>query len=110
MDSPIDHRSGHCKRFSFRLFAAQRYAYSRYYAGVRFPRERRLVRWLAALATPILPILLTLRLLLVVRRKAPIAKPSLLAIPYLFVFFIIWAFGECVGYLNGPGSSLQAIE
>lgn len=100
----------HCKKFSFRLFAAQRFAYSRYYAGIRFPRERRLVRWIAALATPVLPALLTFRLVRAARRKPSIASPTLRAIPYLFVFFVIWAFGETVGYLTGPGDSLRAIE
>ena len=100
----------HCKKFSFGLFAAQRFAYSRYYAGIRFPREKRLVRWAAALATPALPALLTFRLVRAARRKASIASPTLRAIPYLFAFFVIWACGEIVGYLAGPGDSLQAIE
>jgi hypothetical protein len=100
----------HCKKFSFRLFAAQRFAYSRYHAGIRFPREKRLMRWLAALATPVLPVLLTVRLVRAARRKASIARPTLAAIPYLFTFFGIWACGEIVGYLSGPGDSLQTIE
>ena len=100
----------HCKKFSFGLFAAQRFAYSRYYAGIRFPREQRLVRWIAALATPVLPALLTFRLVRAARRKASIASPTLRAVPYLFVFFVIWALGETVGYLAGPGESLRAIE
>ena len=100
----------HCKKFSFRLFAAQRYAYSRYYAGIRFARDKPLVRWLAALATPVLPVLLTARLVRAAQRKASIARPTLSAIPYLFIFFLIWAVGEAVGYLTGPGESLRAIE
>ncbi len=100
----------HCKKFSFGLFAAQRFAYSRYYAGIRFPRERRLVRWVAALATPVLPALLTFRLVRAARRKASISNQTLRAIPYLFVFFVIWAVGEAVGYVSGPGESLRAIE
>ena len=100
----------HCKKFSFRLFAAQRFAYSRYYAGIRFQREQRLVRWVAALATPVLPVLLTFRLVRAARRKASIASPTWRAVPYLFLFFIIWAVGETVGYLCGPGEALRAIE
>lgn len=100
----------HCKKFSFRLFAAQRFAYSRYYAGIRFRRERHLVRWIAALATPVLPALLTFRLVRSARRKSSIAKPAMRAIPYLFAFFVIWALGEAFGYLAGPGDSLRAIE
>lgn len=100
----------HCKKFSLGLFSAQRFAYSRYYAGIRFPRDRRLVRWIAALATPLLPALLTFRLVRAARLKASIAGPTMRAIPYLFAFFVIWALGESVGYLAGPGESLRAIE
>ncbi len=103
-------RISHCKRFSFRLFAVQRYAYSRYFAGIRFPRDKVLVRWMAALATPLLPVLLTVRLVRAAQRKATIARPTVRAIPYLFLFFVIWAAGETVGYLRGPGESLRAIE
>jgi Glycosyl transferase family 2 len=103
-------RISHCKRFSFRLFAKQRYAYSRYFAGIRFPRDKVLLRWMAALATPLLPVLLTARLVRAAQRKAGIAEPTVRAIPYLFLFFVIWAVGETVGYLIGPGESLRAIE
>jgi hypothetical protein len=100
----------HSKRFSFRLFAVQRYLYSRYYAGIRFAGQRPALRFAAALATPLLPALLTFRLVRAARRKASISAPALRAVPYLLVFFVIWAFGEAVGYLRGPGESLRAIE
>lgn len=100
----------HCKRFSWRLFAAQRYVYSRYYAGIRFPRERMLVRWTAALATPLLPVLLTWRLFRAASQKPSIAAHARRALPHLFGFFVIWAVGEAVGYLRGPGHALEAIE
>ena len=100
----------HCKRFSWRLFAAQRYVYSRYYAGIRFPRERKLLRWTAALATPVLPVLLTWRLFRAAQQKPSLAGHAKRALPYLFGFFVIWAVGEAVGYLRGPGNALEAIE
>ena len=100
----------HCKRFSWRLFAAQRYVYSRYYAGIRFPRERRLLRWTAALATPVLPVLLTWRLFRAAQQKPSLARHAQRALPYLFGFFVIWAVGEAVGYLRGPANALEAIE
>ena len=100
----------HCKRFSWRLFAAQRYVYSRYYAGIRFPRERRLLRWTAALATPVLPVLLTWRLFRAAQQKPSLAGHAQRALPYLFGFFVIWAVGEAVGYLRGPANALEAIE
>ncbi len=100
----------HCKRFSWRLFAAQRYVYSRYYAGIRFPRERTLLRWTAALATPVLPVLLTWRLFRAAQQKPSLAVHAQRALPYLFGFFVIWAVGEAVGYLRGPADALEAIE
>lgn len=100
----------HCKKFSFRLFASQRYVYSRYYAGIRFPRERLALRWMVALGTPVLPLLLTTRLVRAAAKKPQIAGPARRAVGYLFVFFVIWAAGEAVGYLMGPGRALEAIE
>lgn len=100
----------HCKKFSFGLFAAQRFAYSRYYAGIRFARSQRLLRWTAAMATPALPILLAVRLMRAARCKPAIADATVRVIPYMFLFFVLWALGEMVGYLAGPGESLRTIE
>ncbi len=100
----------HCKRFSWRLFAQQRYVYSRYYAGIRFPPGSWPVRITAALATPILPVLLTWRLFNAARAKPSLAAHARQALPHLFGFFVIWAVGEAVGYLAGPGQALEAIE
>lgn len=100
----------HCKRFSWRLFAHQRYVYSRYYAGIRFPRSNWPVRIAAALATPALPLLLTWRLFKAARAKPSLSEHAMPALPHLFGFFVIWALGEAVGYLSGPGLALEAIE
>lgn len=100
----------HCKRFSWRLFAQQRYVYSRYYAGIRFARSGWPVRLAAALATPLLPALLTWRLLKASKAKPSLAAHAQKALPHLFGFFVIWALGEAVGYLAGPGQALEAIE
>lgn len=100
----------HCKKFSFDLFISQRLAYSRYFAGNRFRYEQRLMRTIAAVASLGLPILLAARLLRAVRRKRSILKPALQAAPYLLLFFLVWAAGELIGYLAGPGAALREIE
>lgn len=100
----------HCKRFSLRWFLAQRFAYSRYYAGIRFAPERRWSRLAAALLCPLLPFLLTLRFAAVARRNGAIAARAVSALPWLTLFHVAWAAGECVGYLSGPGKALRSIE
>lgn len=100
----------HCKRFSFGLFFRQRFIYSRYFAGIRFPRERRGMRILAALACTLLPAILTLRLLRNVAGKSDLYRHVAESLSYLLVFYIAWAAGEAVGYLAGPGRALQNIE
>jgi hypothetical protein len=100
----------HCKRFSFRLFAVQRYVYSRYFGGIRFPRSALLQRAAAAAACVLIPVLMTYRLLKSARAKPSIAHHTRRAAPILFVFYVIWAVGEAVGYLFGPGDALAQIE
>lgn len=100
----------HCKRFSLRWFLAQRFAYSRYYAGIRFAPERLPMRLAAALLSPLLPLLLTVRFATVARRNRTIAAQALRVLPWMALFHVTWAAGECVGYLAGPGDALRTIE
>lgn len=100
----------HCKRFSLRWFLTQRFAYSRYYAGIRFAPGRVPTRLTAALLCPLLPILLALRLATVVRHKPEIRAPAMHALPWLMLFHLAWAAGECAGYLFGPAEALLKIE
>ena len=99
----------HKKRFSWRLFASQRFIYSRYYAGRRFgeaPLPKRLAASLASLA---LPPLLFVRAAQAARRKG-LGREMLRATPYLLPLYCIWAVGESVGALRGPGKALAMIE
>jgi hypothetical protein len=103
-------RIRHCKRFSLRLFSVQRFIYSRYFAGMRFAPHERLQRTLAAGMTLGLPPLLLWRLVRVIGARAPLRAPALRALPYLILFYLIWAAGEIVGYARGPGAALREIE
>ena len=100
----------HCKKFSFGLFARQRYIYSRYYAGLRFPPKQLAKRLLACAATAILPPLLLYRSVKQIRTKNRLASEYRSAMPYLLVFYIIWAWGEMAGYILGKGDALNRIE
>lgn len=100
----------HCKRFSLRWFLAQRFAYSRYYAGLRFTPERIAMRLAAALLCPLLPLLLALRFAAVARRNPALRAAAVRASPWLVIFYAAWAAGELVGYLVGAGDALCIIE
>jgi hypothetical protein len=100
----------HKKRFSFRLFAKQRFLYSRYYAGRRFGRRQIASRWTACAMTLVLPPLLLLRIIGGVLAKRRLRAELMAALPNLGAFVVIWAAGEMVGYLFGSGRALSQIE
>jgi hypothetical protein len=103
-DAVVDH----CKRFSLRGFVQQRFIYSRHYAGARFASWP--ARAAAALASPLLLPLLSMRLWRALRGKPDLRRRTLHALPYLLLFHGVCALGECIGYVAGPGASLQEIE
>ena len=99
----------HCKKFSFGHFIRQRFAYSRYYAGLRFPPEQIWRRIAAFCLSVILPAMLLGRL----GRRAWTRTPPLAllaALPALVVFVTVWAVGEMVGYLRGAGDAMARLE
>jgi hypothetical protein len=99
----------HKKRFSWRLFASQRFIYSRYYAGLRY-QDAGIARRLAAGAgSLLLPPILIYRMLRAVAAKG-LQREFIRALPSLSSFIIIWAVGESVGALLGPGDALARIE
>ncbi|GMQ88734.1 MAG: hypothetical protein BMS9Abin09_0168 [Gammaproteobacteria bacterium] len=100
----------HCKKFSFGLFARQRYIYSRYYAGLRFPRDQLVKRVVAFGATVLLPPLLLYRSVKQIRAKNRLTGELRSALPVLLLFYIIWAYGEMAGYVLGTGDALDRIE
>lgn len=99
----------HCKKFSFRLFSRQRYVYSRYYAGNRFKVNQVPHRIAASAASLLLPPLLLWRMSRAASRKKLGGEFSR-AFPSLAALVLIWASGEIVGYLAGPGDALAEIE
>jgi glycosyltransferase involved in cell wall biosynthesis len=100
----------HKKSFPFRLFAAQRFLYSRYYAGIKFPPQQRVKRAGMAVLSLALPPLLLYRMVRSVAVKRRHVPELIRALPYLTLFALIWAAGEAVGYMFGPGDALSRIE
>jgi hypothetical protein len=99
----------HKKRFSWGLFASQRFIYSRYYAGLRFEAASFPKRAAASLASLALPPLLLMRAVKAARSKS-LGREMLRASPYLLALYCVWAVGESVGALKGPGNALAMIE
>jgi hypothetical protein len=99
----------HKKRFSWGLFASQRFIYSRYYAGRRFGDAALPKRAAASLASLALPPVLLVRAVQAARRKG-LGREMWRAAPHLLAFYCIWAVGESVGALRGPGKALAMIE
>lgn len=100
----------HCKKFSLGLFCRQRFVYSRYYAGIRFPVASRSRRAGTALLSLALPPVLFWRMTRSILAKKRLRREFVLASPYLALFALIWAAGDVAGYIFGPGDALLEIE
>ena len=100
----------HKKRFGYLYFLAQRYHYSRSFAGMRMKGSPWWKRVGYACATPLLPGLLMGRMAATVARKRRHGARFLQASPAIATFLVSWAWGEAVGALLGPGQSLQRVE
>ena len=99
----------HKKKFSWRLFASQRFVYSRYYAGLRFQDAGFVKRLAAGAASLLLPPILMYRMIKAVAAKG-LQREFIRALPSLSTFIVIWAIGESYGAIFGPGDALARIE
>jgi hypothetical protein len=100
----------HIKAFRLGYFLAQRFHFSRSYAGMRRCNQswpHRLVYGLGSLA---LPALLSVRVTRTVLGKRRYLGWFLLVSPLVVLFLSVGAVGELVGYLLGPGASLERVE
>ena len=83
-----------------RLFWRQRLAHGRHYGrerGAEFGRGRNLA---GVLASPLVPLLLSLRVLRQVARKRRHGARAFLALPLILAFNVAWAIGEARGHLE----------
>jgi GT2 family glycosyltransferase len=101
----------HKKQFGFFYFISQRFHYSRSFAGMRRSLLSRSRRFLYVFASPLLPVLMGARLVRdVFFEKKRLYREFILSAPSLSAFLVSYAFGEFLGYLIGPGSSLSKVE
>lgn len=98
------------KRFGFGQFLHQRYHYSRYYAGEVVAGTAWLRRLLRGVAAPALPAVLLGRIVARVAGKRRHIRELALSSPMLVIFTAVWAAGEAVGALLGPGRSLHEVR
>ena len=101
---------GHRKHFTVRMFLAERFHYSRSFAGMRVagaPLSRRLL-WAAGSFA--LPALLITRLTRHVIGRRRFVRQYVLAFPLIVLFSVMWSIGEFVGYLTGPGDSILKVR
>lgn len=100
----------HIKSFRAGYFANQRFHFARSFAGMRRvdqPPWKRLVYGVGSL---VLPALLLARVTATVLRKRRHVGQFVLAFPLVAFFLSVGAVGEMIGYLKGPGSSLEKVE
>jgi hypothetical protein len=81
--------------------------HGRGFAAMRVQGQCWLRRGALALIAPLLPFLQISRMIRLTIRRNRLRRRSALALPWLCVFAASWALGEAVGYLLGPGNSLQ---
>ena len=96
--------------FGFFYFLAQRFHFSRSFAGMRRARISAGRRLVHLLSVPLLPPLMLWRIAQQVWRKQRFRREFLWALPALAVFMLSYAAGEFTGYLLGAGDSLRKVE
>lgn len=102
----VDHKM----HYSFFDYLAQRFLYSRSYAGMRvagWPWPRRIV--LGGLACA-LPAVILVRIVRTVWNKPGMRGELLRSLPLLVPYTLAWGCGEIVGYLLGAGNSLSKVR
>lgn len=100
----------HKKEFPFGYFMAQRYHYSRSFAGMRLDGAPLVKRVVYAGATMLLPPLLLWRMARILAAKRGQMRRFVAALPLLGAFMLSYAWGEAIGALTGPGDSLAQVE
>ncbi len=96
--------------FPFGYYLRQRYWFSRAFAGARskaMPGSRRLAYLAAA---PVVPFVLLARMTRRIWNKHCHVEKFALSLPLLIPALTVYAAGEWVGYLAGPGDALSKVE
>lgn len=89
------------RSFTLGFALRERYRFGRLFGRLRLPSLGAGKRALLIAASPLLPLLLTARVLLRAFAKRKYVGVTLLALPYLLLFSTAWSLGEFVSYLSG---------
>jgi hypothetical protein len=100
----------HIKEFRLANFLIQRFHFARSYAGMRRPDQSPAKRLLYGIGSAALPFLLSARVARTVVGKKRHLGRFVLVSPLVGLFLTVGALGEMVGYLFGPGRSLDRVE
>jgi hypothetical protein len=100
----------HIKSFRLGYFLVQRFHFARSYAGMRRASQTPLRRLVYGAGSLALPGLLFARVTRTVLRKRRHLARFALAWPLVALFLAVGAAGEMIGYLFGPGASLEKVE
>lgn len=100
----------HIKPFRLGYFVVQRFHFARSYAGMRRVDQSPVQRLVYGLGSSILPAMLMARVCRTVAQKRRNVGRFVLASPLVALFLSVGALGEMVGYLFGPGRSLDKVE
>ena len=100
----------HIKPFRLGYFLRQRFHFARSYAGMRRGDQSRLKRLVYGAGSLVLPALLTARVTKTVLGKRRHIGLFCAVSPLVVLFLTVGAMGEMVGYLVGPGRSLDRVE
>ena len=96
--------------FTMRGFLSDRYHYSRAFAAQRLAGRSWPARALYSAATAALPAVLAGRFLRQILRAPNVRIQRLRLMPFILLFSVPWAVGECVGGIFGAGSSAARID
>jgi hypothetical protein len=100
----------HIKPFRLGEFLAQRFHFSRSFAGMRRAEQSAAKRFVYAMGSLALPPVLYLRIAMNLLRKRRHWAAFAASTPLLLLMLTVGAWGELVGYAWGPGSSLEHVE
>jgi GT2 family glycosyltransferase len=100
----------HRKFFGLSEFLSQRYHYGRGFAGMRMQHAPLWRKAVYAAGSPILPPLILWRIGRRLFRRRRHRSIFVKALPLLTLFTLSWSLGEIVGYIAGPGDSLERVE
>ena len=100
----------HIKPFRLGYFLRQRFHFARSYAGMRRADQSYTKRWVYGIGSLALPLILLVRVTRTVLGKRRQLGRFAICLPLVTLFFVVGAFGEMIGYLLGPGASLDKVE